>query len=507
MAIFAGVTSRTATLRALVIKTLSERLDSDVEMADFSVDTFPAVHVTGSGLIIRHKGRRDVPPLVSIKSFSIDGGLFGLLARPRRFRTVTLTGLEINIPPGGFKRAADETATAAGTIAFKGIPRRDDTGGPAAIVVDRLVAEDASLVLIPKRADKKPKVFAVHRLTMQPLGKAKVMFFEAQITNPLPKGLILAKGTFGPWGRDEPGQTALNGTYTFNHADLSTIKGIGGMLDSTGSFSGRLDRIAVSGETRTPDFRVNVGGQPMPLETKFDAVVDGTDGDTYLNAVSAKLLNTPFTASGAIVGEQGVKGRTVKIHVKIEDGRIEDVLLLSVKTDKPVLTGRLALHSDLNLPAGPETVMERLELSGELDVRGAKFTGEVQSKISDMSERARGLDPAATGQNVASNLHLAFRLDRGLLSLSNGTFTIPGATVLIGGSYGLKSEVLAFDGTVRMQATISQAAGGGVKGALLKVVDPLFRKDGAGAVIPVKIRGSRQEPKFGLDVKRVFKKK
>ena len=38
---------------------------------------------------------------------------------------------------------------------------------------------------------------------------------------------------------------------------------------------------------------------------------------------------------------------------------------------------------------------------------------------------------------------------------------------------------------------MSQAAGGGVKGTLLKVVDPLFRRDGAGAVLPIRIRSGR----------------
>jgi hypothetical protein len=59
---------------------------------------------------------------------------------------------------------------------------------------------------------------------------------------------------------------------------------------------------------------------------------------------------------------------------------------------------------------------------------------------------------------------------------------------------------------VRMHATVSQAAGGGVKSVLLKVVDPLFRRDGAGAVLPIRIRGSRNEPKFGLDFRRALKR-
>jgi hypothetical protein len=32
-------------------------------------------------------------------------------------------------------------------------------------------------------------------------------------------------------------------------------------------------------------------------------------------------------------------------------------------------------------------------------------------------------------------------------------------------------------------------------------VDPFFHKDGAGAVIPVKITGTKGAPKFGLDLR------
>lgn len=59
-----------------------------------------------------------------------------------------------------------------------------------------------------------------------------------------------------------------------------------------------------------------------------------------------------------------------------------------------------------------------------------------------------------------------------------------------------------------MQASISDAVGtGGVEKLLLKIVDPLFRKKGAGAVVPIKITGTRRDPKFGLDIGRVFKSK
>lgn len=501
LAVVAGAGSRTATLRQLVINTLGDRLDSEIELQSFSVDTFPTVHVTGGGLVIRHKGRRDVPPLVSVRAFTLDGGIIGLLSRPRHFRTVSLSGLQINIPPG-FKNdtASDSKETASRDT--------DARSSPAAIVVDTLQADDATLSLIPKRPGKEPRVFAVHRLTMKPLGRAQVMSFEASITNPIPRGLVKATGTFGPWQREEPGATPLGGKYTFDDADLGTVKGIGGRLNSTGAFEGQLARIAVKGQTHTPDFRVNVSGNPVSLETTFDATVDGTDGDTYLNVVSASFLNTSLTAKGAIVGAQGVKGRTVEVQVDIKDGRIEDVLRLAVKGTAPVMSGQLDLTAGMNLPAGPADVMDRLSVAGDFDVGGATFSNaEIQARLSDLSERARGLDPEEHSQKVASHLKGRFRLERSMLSLREVAFGIPGANVSIAGRYGLASEALEFDGTVRMRATISQAAGGGVKSALLKVVDPLFRRDGAGAVLPIRIRGSRSDPKIGLDFGRALTRK
>jgi hypothetical protein len=511
LAIAVSVGSRTPTLRKLVIQTLADRLDSEVELGAFSVDTFPSVHVTGAGLVIRHKNRHDVPPLVSVDAFAIDGGLVGILTRPRRFRTVTVTGLHINIPPGGFKNddstetpAGDKPSLPPGTTSAE---PKDDGSGPGAIVVDRLVAENAELVLIPRKAGKQPKVFHVHHLTMEPLGKGIVMSYKATLTNPLPKGEIDTVGTFGPWQREDPGGTPLTGRYTFD-ADLSTVKGIGGHLMSTGKFGGKLDRIDVSGETRTPDFFVKVSGNPVPLNTKFEAVVDGTDGDTYLNAVAGSFLQTSMDVRGAVVGAEGRKGKTVKLHVKIKDGRIEDILRLAVRGEQPLMVGRMALEADMNLPAGPADVMERLEVAGNVDVAGARFTDStVQEKVSNMSERARGLDPEENRQNVNSHLRTKFTLARGVLGLQDVMFQMPGAAMQMAGKYGLFSEMIEFDGTVRMQATISQAAGGGFKGALLKAIDPIFRKKGAGAVLPIRIRGTRKEPHVGLDVKRVFGKK
>ena len=103
LAIAAAAGSRTSTLRRLVIDTLAERLDSEVRARTSSASIcFPTVTVRGEGLSVRLRGHNDdVPPLLKIRSFAIKGGLFGLLSRPRKFKSIALDGLEINIPPGG----------------------------------------------------------------------------------------------------------------------------------------------------------------------------------------------------------------------------------------------------------------------------------------------------------------------------------------------------------------------------------------------------------------------
>lgn len=487
LAIAAAVGSRTEPLRRLVVQTLADRLDSDVELQSFGVDPFPTVHVRGQGLVIRLKGRTDVPPLVQIGSFDISGGLLGLIGRSRRFSAVSIQGLEINIPPGGASIKNPAASSNSGSAS-------------SPIVIDRLVSTDAILRLIPRREGKRPREFAIHRLTMSGVGVEERMPFEAELTNPVPRGLIKTEGRFGPWNRGDPGGTPLEGKYLFEDADLGTIKGIGGILTSTGEFRGQLERIEVKGETRTPDFRLELSGKKVPLTTRFEAVVDGTDGDTYLNAVNAELAETAILANGAIVGTSGVKGRTVQLKVTVTGGRIEDFLDLAVRSDRPVMTGQIDLQTDFLLPPGSADVADKLRLDGGFDLSSARFSDPgVREKFAEMSRRARG-KPDGAAQDVMSKIDGRFKLASSTLALTPVRFQIPGAVVQLTGTYGLESEALEFDGTLRMDATVSQAAGGGLTSKVLKVVDPLFRTRSAGAVVPIRVRGTRNDPKFGVDM-------
>ena len=87
-------------IKQRLVNALGERFDSEVQLETLTVSLLPRPRLSGEGLVLRHKHRTDVPPLVMIASFSGEAGLVGLLSDPVRVSNIRLEGLEINIPPG-----------------------------------------------------------------------------------------------------------------------------------------------------------------------------------------------------------------------------------------------------------------------------------------------------------------------------------------------------------------------------------------------------------------------
>jgi uncharacterized protein involved in outer membrane biogenesis len=486
---------RSETLKTKVIALLTEELESEVTIETLEGRVFPRVSVRGTGVVIRHKGRTDVPPLISIEAFEIHGSLRELMQQPRHVSEVRLKGLQVKVAPG------DEDDADEKKIEKSPAEARAQTENLQRIIIDRFEAPDTVITLIPKRAGKQPKVFTVHHLVMDSLGVGQTIPYIATLTNPVPKGEIETSGTFGPWNVAHPARTPVTGKYVFANANLDTINGLAGVLSSTGEFHGPLNRIEVQGTTDTPKFQIDAGGQPVPLKTRFRAVVDGSDGDTYLEQVDASFLETSMTARGAVIGLEGVKGRRIEVDVNMEKGRIEDLLRLAVQSDNPILLGAARLQAKLVIPPEQKKVIDKLQLSGEFVLSQATFTDAVvQSKLTGLSRRGQGMGADEEIGDVLSNLRGRFTVDNAAAKFSSLTFSVPGAAVELAGRYGLRDERIDFRGKLKMQATLSEVAGGGVKGFFLKAFDPFFKKPGAGMVLPIKIAGTRKAPKFGLDM-------
>ena len=242
----------------------------------------------------------------------------------------------------------------------------------------------------------------------------------------------------------------------------------------------------------------------MPLHTDYHATVDGTNGDTRLERVDARLRETSLSARGAIIDGPGNEGRTVSIDVEIPKGRLEDVIRLAVKARTPPMSGTLTLRAKMVLPPGHRDVVDKLRLEGDFRIATARFASiNIQQKINELSQRSRGHQAGDNAPSVVSNFKAHFRLADATMTLRDLAFDVPGAGVNLAGTYALRSEQLNFTGVLLMDAKISETQTG-VKRLLLKVIDPLFKKEGGGSSIPIRIEGKRSDPSFGLDRSRVF---
>jgi hypothetical protein len=474
-----------------LIQALRDHYQSDVQVRSISISLLPPFSATLDGLEFRHHGRRDVPPLITIRRASAKVGIVGLLQSPKRVREVTLEGLQIHVPPRRDKSPGDDRGA-----------NPPDRQSASPFIIASIVADGTTLRVLPRKAGKGPLEFDIRRLRLHSVGIHRPMEFDAELRNAKPPGLIRSHGRFGPWASDDPGETPVSGDYTFKDADLSVFRGIAGILSSQGSYGGKLDRIEVRGATDTPDFMVRNSGHALRLQTEFSATVDGTDGDTYLHPVTAHFLRSTVVANGSVAGTPGVKGKTVALDATVENGRVEDMLQLAIKSDQPALTGGISFRSKIVIPPGDVDIMDKLYLSGVFGLASGRFTNsETQQKVAALSRRAQGEKGDAESDSVASKFTGAFVMRNGSIHFSRLQFTIPGAAISLTGDYGIRSREIDFRGKARLHATLSQMTSG-VKSFFLKLVDPIFKdKDShAGTVLPIHIHGTRNQPSIGLDL-------
>lgn len=475
-------------LRARVIDTLSNRFDSRVELEHFHVYFLNGFRGSGSGLRL-HPNQIDMDkPLFAVDEFSFRTTWQGLQHTPMYVDRVNLKGVQIHMPP------KEERSN---------MPKLNGSG-KVKIFVGEILIENATLVLETNKPGKVPLDFEISHLTLQSVGQDQPMKFHAILVNPKPVGNIDSTGYFGPFDADSPGDSPVRGEYDFSHADLNTIKGIGGTLSSTGNYSGTLNNIVVDGETDTPNFSVDSGNHPMPLHTKFHAIVDGTNGDTYLQPVDAQLLHSHIVAIGQVVrAPQG--GHNITLDVSVGPARIEDLLQLAVKTEPPIMNGAVTLKTKLVLPPGNASVTNKIQLKGTFAITNATFSNEkVQARVDQLSLRGQGKPEEASQldkqhpETIQSQMQGRFELANSKLTFSSLNYNVPGADVALNGVYSLDGNQFDFHGKARLKAKLSEMISGW-KSILLMPVDPFFSKNGAGTEVPISITGTRSDPQFGLD--------
>jgi hypothetical protein len=477
-----------AYLHERAVQILSTHFKSDVGFTDFRVALFPRTQVIITGLTLRHDGRTDIPPLIQAKEIIVHAGLGDLLRPKMHITSVLLIGLQIYTPPHhpGDKPLLQKTD--------------EDLSKKYPVVIDDIHADDALLVILRAQPGKKPEDFEIHHLEITGFRFDRPANFHAKLTNPTPKGEIDSTGQFGPWQPEEPSNLPIDAKYDFQNADFRTLKGISGTMNSKGVFKGPLNYLSVQGQTETPNFALNIAGHPESLNTDYDAIVDGTNGNVILNNVLAKLRNSILHVKGEVVDmKPGVRGRTIKLDAVSSDARIEDLLWLAVKSDPPVMTGSATLKAQIEIGEADTDILQRMTIHGQFGVGQAEFTSSsVQEKIDTLSKKAQGKPKATDLGTAVSELKGKFDLANSVITFSELSFAVAGAAVQFAGTYQMTTGEMDFHGTLHMDAKLSQTTTG-MKSFLLKAVDPFFKGKNGGTDLPIKIAGTKDHPVFSLD--------
>src|SRR5204863_9598657 len=81
-----------AAMKGRIEALLSDQLESEVTIGSLDGHFFPRVSLSGGNIVVREKGRTDVPPLLTIDHFEIRASLRALWNTPRHVSEVRLQG-------------------------------------------------------------------------------------------------------------------------------------------------------------------------------------------------------------------------------------------------------------------------------------------------------------------------------------------------------------------------------------------------------------------------------
>lgn len=477
-----------------VVRALEQTFASSVEAQSFHVTYFTPGCVM-EGVTFRRNLDGRSPAIATAAKLTIQGSYAGFFAFPKRIPRVKVEGLHVFASPES-ERLGNQALPAAGA---------DQT----VVVVGEITADGAVLEFSSGEKGAVPAKFEVHRLTLNGAGHGRAMAFHAALKIPTPPGEVRADGQFGPLKRDDVGQTAASGEYSFDHADLGAFAAIGGTLSSTGKFGGVLSQLEVAGKTDVPDFELDRSGHPLDLKTQFAATVDGMNGDVALKSVVVTFGKTSLYVRGDVTGATAAEGKaeasgkTVSLAGAQQQGSIQDWLKMLAKAEHPAMAGTMNFRVQARVPPGEASFIRRVNLTGDFTIGSADFTKPTTQKAVDgLSQVAMGDKPNDDPAAVEETMQGHVEMKNAVANFSDLYFYVPGVKVHMHGTYGILTEKIDLHGHLRVDHKLSNGTSG-LKGAFLKVAEQFFRsskKVKNAEIVPIKMGGTFSEPTYGLDI-------
>jgi hypothetical protein len=169
------------------------------------------------------------------------------------------------------------------------------------------------------------------------------------------------------------------------------------------------------------------------------------------------------------------------------------------------MSGSFTFAGHVDFSPGPQPFLHRLKMSGDFGVAGGKFANRKTegdlTRLSDSSGKAAERAAGQQNANVLSDLKGHGSAVNGAATVSNLSFTIPGAKAWTHGTYGLIDHKIDLHGTLLTTGNPSDATTG-FKSLMVKVIAPFFRKKHTAKIVPFKITGSYSNVKMSLDLGR-----
>src|SRR5262249_18728261 len=155
---------------------------------------------------------------------------------------------------------------------------------------------------------------------------------------------------------------------------------------------GKLAELEIAGNTDVPDLRVKGEGHAVGLKTRFEAVVNGTNGDVRLKRVNASLQQTPLLVTGTILQTQGSRGKTTSLELSSTAGPVQDILRPFVEASSPPMLGPMNFRAHVIFGSEPRPFFKRVRLAGEFAIDSGRFGNkQTQNSVDGLSEQARGI--------------------------------------------------------------------------------------------------------------------
>jgi hypothetical protein len=289
----------------------------------------------------------------------------------------------------------------------------------------------------------------------------------------------------------------LSGTYSLDGSDLSRVADLAGHVAARGGFSGRFSKVEVRGKATIPDFRAG-SAHTVRLNASYDVTVNGINDDVQIESAVVKSGDSVISASGSVAGSS----KRVAVTIRTNDSHLQDLLKIVEQSD-PQVEGEVSFEAAAEFAPGPERFLQRLKLQGNIALDHVLFTKmQTEESLDSFSARVRmdapsdaKNDPPEVSAEARSHTHFA----NGMAYFPDIRVTFPGARARLHGSFSLLDTRIHLTGKVALQRGISHAVTGW-KAWLLKPLTPFFQHKHAGAIVPIAVTGTAQDPKVGADL-------